>query len=291
MSQLFLCIGAARSGTTWLYENLRKHPDIFLPPVKELRHFYSNYSAEERKHHYTRLISKVRRSEAEKDWLNAWLHMDNADDKAYLDLLQSPSKTLSGDFSPIYSIAELKTIARIRDAIPYPPKIIYILRNPIDRDWSHVLHHLRRRKANFDALELSNFMAFLNNKNVARRSNYIANIRRWSKFFPKDNFFITFYDKLNSDPDVFVKEIYDFLDVDYKKPNIRRKVNSPVAKKTAVIEPELILKRYLAERHLPRLKVLARMHPDPCRTWLAKAQDLVREADGKRGAALVADDG
>src|SRR5262245_13183400 len=35
----FLGIGAQKAGTTWLYEQLRRHPDVWLPPEKELHYF------------------------------------------------------------------------------------------------------------------------------------------------------------------------------------------------------------------------------------------------------------
>ncbi len=35
----FLCIGAEKAGSTWLYKNLKKHPEIWLPPVKEIHYF------------------------------------------------------------------------------------------------------------------------------------------------------------------------------------------------------------------------------------------------------------
>src|SRR2546423_15293863 len=35
----FLCIGAQRAGTGWLYEQLRNHPDFWMPPMKELHYF------------------------------------------------------------------------------------------------------------------------------------------------------------------------------------------------------------------------------------------------------------
>ena len=38
----FLCIGAPRSGTTWLYEKLSVHPDFSLPKQKEIRFFNSS---------------------------------------------------------------------------------------------------------------------------------------------------------------------------------------------------------------------------------------------------------
>ena len=42
----FLGIGAQKSGTTWLYENLKKHPQLYLPKTKEIHffdwHFYKS---------------------------------------------------------------------------------------------------------------------------------------------------------------------------------------------------------------------------------------------------------
>ena len=35
----FICIGAQKAGTTWLYENLNGHPDVWMPPVKEFHYF------------------------------------------------------------------------------------------------------------------------------------------------------------------------------------------------------------------------------------------------------------
>src|SRR5438094_376898 len=35
----FLCVGAHKGGTTWLYQQLDSHPDFWMPPVKELHYF------------------------------------------------------------------------------------------------------------------------------------------------------------------------------------------------------------------------------------------------------------
>ena len=32
----FLCVGAQKGGTRWLYDQLQLHPDFWMPPVKEL---------------------------------------------------------------------------------------------------------------------------------------------------------------------------------------------------------------------------------------------------------------
>jgi hypothetical protein len=35
----FLCIGEQRCGTSWLTQNLKHHPQIWLPPIKAVRYF------------------------------------------------------------------------------------------------------------------------------------------------------------------------------------------------------------------------------------------------------------
>src|ERR1700741_1341281 len=35
----FLCIGAQKAGTTWLDKTLRRHPGLWLPPIKETQYF------------------------------------------------------------------------------------------------------------------------------------------------------------------------------------------------------------------------------------------------------------
>lgn len=40
----FLIIGAPRSGTTWIQENIKHHPEIFMPEQKEIHFFDRNYA-------------------------------------------------------------------------------------------------------------------------------------------------------------------------------------------------------------------------------------------------------
>ena len=38
---LFLCIGAQKAGTSWLFQQLTEHPALWLPTLKEL-HFFDH---------------------------------------------------------------------------------------------------------------------------------------------------------------------------------------------------------------------------------------------------------
>ena len=36
----FIAIGPPKTGTTWIYKNLDLHPEVWMPPDKEIRHFW-----------------------------------------------------------------------------------------------------------------------------------------------------------------------------------------------------------------------------------------------------------
>src|SRR6201987_4886933 len=89
----FLCVGAHKSGTTWLYQQLDSHPDFWMPPVKEL--------------HYLDQLSRVQRTSSprcrdERDLrfleniriLSAKQHMDL---ERYAQLFEPKASLLSGD--------------------------------------------------------------------------------------------------------------------------------------------------------------------------------------------------
>ena len=54
----FLGIGAQKAGTTWLWENLRRHPEIFVPDKKELHYFDNKFDQSLR--YYTRRFEAAR---------------------------------------------------------------------------------------------------------------------------------------------------------------------------------------------------------------------------------------
>ena len=44
----FLCIGAQKAGTSWLFAQLQSHPKVWMPPLKELQYFNHLYVPEHR---------------------------------------------------------------------------------------------------------------------------------------------------------------------------------------------------------------------------------------------------
>lgn len=99
----FLVIGPPRTGTTWLYQVLRTHPEIFLPDIKQLHFFDRNLSRG-------------------LDWYRA--HFSGA----------KPNQ-VCGEVTPDY-ISSSDCICRIKEYLPRVQMII-LYRDPVERAYSH----------------------------------------------------------------------------------------------------------------------------------------------------------
>src|SRR5690606_19149476 len=105
----FLVIGAQKAGTTWLYDVLRRHPDIFLPETKELSYFCQLDSDGNELNHFSRL---------DLAWYEGFFSAQD-------------TETAIGEISPMYLCDEM---APRRIASTFPSiKLIAALRDPVER--------------------------------------------------------------------------------------------------------------------------------------------------------------
>ena len=107
----YVIVGAPKSGTSSLARWLMDHPDAFLVPEKEL-HFFSHSP------------------ELGLDWYRSRFAAGEA-------------KAAIGEASPSY-LADDASHARMAEAIP-DAKLIALLRNPVDRTYSHYWHWFDRK--------------------------------------------------------------------------------------------------------------------------------------------------
>ena len=140
----FLVIGAQRAGTTWLHRVLQQHPNLWLPPVKEL-HYFDKLDTkrtildanERRRVGFRGLITidpwffrywLIRRSDA---WYEALFH-------------QAQRKgLLTGEITPAYATVDedvLRRIKRTNNEI----KLVFIMRDPVERAWSAVNNAVKK---------------------------------------------------------------------------------------------------------------------------------------------------
>ncbi len=111
----FLIIGAAKAGTTTLFAYLAKHPDVFMCEPKEPEFFSRKDKWSNGLDWYRSLFANARPDQALGEASTTYTRWPHTDDAA----------------------------GRIAETLP-DTKLVYILRHPVERTYSHYGHHVSR---------------------------------------------------------------------------------------------------------------------------------------------------
>lgn len=250
----FLGIGAQKAGTTWLHCNLKAHPNIFLPDEKEL-HFFDK-------------PSKVAQG------------IDS-----YANYFYGTTEKVRGEITPAYSILPVDRIRFIQEQMPNV-RLVLLLRNPIDRAWSHALMALvRKKKRKYNEVSDVEFIDHFRNRESVERGDYAMIIKNWLRVFRDDQLFVGIFDDIAQRPRVLLSSIFKHLevasDVNWEifpyNEIIHEGYNIPLPSKYRPI---------LAEIYVPRLRELVDIVPLPASTWLAEAENVLR-VDGSDSASII----
>ena len=174
----FLCVGAQKAGTSWLYRQLESHPDFWMPPIKEL-HYFDQLNRTKRFH--------PPRCGDERD--TSFLeNMENLRDRFYLDLESygrlfcHKGPLLSGDISPAYSTLNDEIIERVVDRFP-SLKVIFLARDPVERAWSQLSMGMRLGTITpFNVTDPEEVVRNLLNPGVLIRSHPSKVVARWKRY-------------------------------------------------------------------------------------------------------------
>jgi hypothetical protein len=190
----FLIIGAMKSGTTALYYYLEQHPQIYMSPIKEPNFFCSEEQENSEGNSAARL-------------------------GAYQDLFRDVSgEKAIGEASHCY-LYRPEAPARIQDSIP-DAKLIAVLRNPVDRAYSHFLHMVRNGSeplADFaQALRVEESGGYQKSKfqDYIGRGRYYGQLKRYIDAFGRDQIKVYLYEDLSNAPVDTLQDAFRFLGVD-----------------------------------------------------------------------------
>lgn len=200
----FMCIGAPRAATTWLFENLRADPQVFLPKLKEL-HFFDEPDANRADDRATGLR-----------WhRHHYFDMSNPNHFRWYWLQFRPGIAVKkGDITPSYSTLSAARVRLIHELMP-SLKVIYILRNPIDRAWSGLRKSIWYQKGATHALTRSAewLEQTIMSPAILTRGNYRRILETWEGIFPRSQMLVLFYDDIVSDPSAVLTMVYAFLEL------------------------------------------------------------------------------
>jgi len=193
----FICLGAAKSGTTTLHDILRQHPEIYVPAFKE-PHFFDipeNYK--------------------------------NGIDWYQKNYFKNANKKVIAEFTPSYFF-DKEVPERIFNNLGPEVKFVVLLRHPVDRAYSHYLHSKRDEHEELDFVESLNqeedrLSRYIENKDYLSylRNSYISQglygdmVERYLKYFKLENFmFIHFEKEFLLKRDKTIHRVLNFLDID-----------------------------------------------------------------------------
>lgn len=210
----FFIVGAPKAGTTSLFYYLNKNKGICMSNIKE-PNFFSSQDLKIQKIYYDSLI------------------LDNL--KEYERIFTPKNKQqIIGEASVSYLFYP-NVANRIFDYNPRS-KIIIILRDPVERAFSHYSMDLRLGHVKQSLDEL--FDLGLNNKDNLFFQQYILlgqyyeQVNRYIKVFGRENICVKFYDELKLDASSFYSDILKFLhqendhNIDFNQPFNKSKLPS-----------------------------------------------------------------
>lgn len=187
----FLIIGPQKCATTWLYDCLYEHPEVLMPETDSVHYFDMLYNKSE-----------------------SW----------YLEYFSAYNgESVVGEETPTYIRDEMAP-KRIAETLP-EVKLIFTLRNPVDRAFSHWWHERSKNKHSFQFSEVFDNYDLYQNWIVP--GFYYRHLMRFSQYFSREQINICFFDDLVEDDKKYIQDVYSFLEIDdrFVPTKIDQKVN------------------------------------------------------------------
>jgi len=211
----FAIIGAARCGTTSLYYDLIKHPDVY-PGASKASEFFDHYYEKGTNYYRAHFPTRIY--------------------KNYIVNIKK-NNFITGEATPSYFI-EPNLYKRVLETKP-DLKLIAILRNPIDRAFSHHNYLVSRNETKFsnffDAIKYEEKLIEKNeikteteqsienrSYTILRRGMYALPLEILMKNFPNNQIFIIKFEDFSRDPGTIINQIFTFLKlkkIPIKKPS------------------------------------------------------------------------
>jgi len=230
--KLLIGAGAMKAGTTWLYRQLDSHPRIHFTPVKELCYFsYTNgigkqLSHEMRNRKLQQMLSRKTNAKTLK-WFENYAHPDKPDDQWYCSLFEGcTDDAYCADFSNLYSLLPedaLKGIYRVAKDI----KVIYTMRDPLERLWSHVKFHHKfiGDEGSVERMSDNQFTKFINNPAFWNNAEYLKNYQSLVNAFGKKQVKLFYLEDFTAFPQGSLWNLEKFLGISHIEflPDIAKK--------------------------------------------------------------------
>ncbi|HEX9903571.1 MAG TPA: sulfotransferase [Propylenella sp.] len=255
----FLCIGAQKAGTTWLFERLNEHPGAWLPPIKELHFFDHLFVPRNREWTLWHIQTSVRRAI---DWHVKNNPKPDLDYIRYLALLATDDvfserwfrsafdrpgarNRICGDVTPEYSTVPEAGIHYLRGLLG-AVKIIYIIRDPVRRALSQVRMQAMRQHGG--EVDEATWLQLADHPDISNRGAYSEYVPRWKRAFAAEDLLFVPYRRIAEDPLAVMRDMEALLGLaPHEYGGIDRKVHATAPLKVPDAVHAVFHERYSGE--------------------------------------------
>lgn len=185
--------GAQKCGTTSLHRLLASHDEAYFPPAPQEIHFFD--------------VDKEYRKEK---GLNTYANLFG----------DHNGEMVIGQTSPLYLYVP-EVPARIHAVLP-GVRLIFILRDPVDRAYSHYWHEVRygweplpfETALKLEAERITKSFDARRHFSYQDRGRYAAQLARYAEYFSKSQILLVRMEDLKTDPERVRRQLAGFLGLD-----------------------------------------------------------------------------
>lgn len=177
----FLGIGAQKAATSWLHRELALHPEVRFPGGKEV-HFWDR-----------------RAGRPASEWLALFE--------------KPPPGAVQGEITPAYALLDEATVREVAALAP-GLRVLFCLRNPMERAWSAALMALERAELCLEEASDAWFVDHFRSRGSLARGDYETTLRRWRAVFGAERVALLWWERIRRDPRGVMEDVARHLGVD-----------------------------------------------------------------------------
>lgn len=222
----FLCVGTQKAGTSWLYENLRYHPGVWMPPLKELHYFDHLYCKSTRswsRWHVRQGVGRLLKQSVQNSgtidfaYVRYLLNMVTEpmfSELWYEQIFHRPAARgkVLGDITPEYCGIGDEGIGYVKHLLG-DVKIIWLVRDPIDRALSQIRMNAERRGLSGD-VSVQEWMELADTQDVLNRGDYENYIPKWEHVFGREGILFLPFKWIITQPELLLQAVETFIGVE-----------------------------------------------------------------------------
>ncbi len=226
IEHLLLCVGAQKSGTTWLHAQLKGHPQVGFSAVKEIHYFNTIHKGSlllaRRKVSRLEKIIKNNRIGLERYFanlsagkpVNTGLQqlLSAVDDRWYISQFSKNKHKYSADFTPEYALLPDSGFENIK-RVSKSRKIIFIMRDPMDRAKSAMRYFFETQGKSISDIPHEQILNLAKSNLIIQMSCYDLTIKQLDKHFATEDVLYLFYETVMQNKQAAINQITDFLGI------------------------------------------------------------------------------